>query len=88
MRISFSYDKKKVLQALRYHFIWQPEIRVILILVIVFDIVSAILYMTGKIRPEPFCLDPSFGLFFSFPFGLLCQTVFTGNPLLLQIALL
>ena len=29
MRISFSYDKKKVLQALRYHFIWQPEIRVI-----------------------------------------------------------
>ena len=79
MRISFSYDKKKVLQALRYHFIWQPEIReLFLILVIVFDIVSAILYMTGKIRPEPFLLGSlHLALFFSFPFGLLCQTVFT-----------
>src|SRR4249919_2447081 len=56
MRLSFTYDKRKVLQALRYHFIWQPEIRIFLILVIVFDIISAILYIIGKIRPEPFLL--------------------------------
>lgn len=64
MRISFSYDKKKVLQALRYHFIWQPEIRILLILVIVFDIISAILYMIGKIRPEPFLLGSFIWLVF------------------------
>ena len=56
MQLHFEYDKKKVLQALRYHFVWQSEIRILLILVIVFDIVSAILYMIGKVRPEPFLL--------------------------------
>lgn len=64
MRLSFSYDKKKVLQALRYHFLWQPEIRVLLILIIVFDIVTAILFYTGKIRPEPFLLGSSIWLLF------------------------
>ncbi len=56
MRFKFTYNKKKVLQALRYHFIWQPEIRILLILIIVFDITSAILYIIGKIHPEPFLL--------------------------------
>ena len=56
MQTHFSYDKRKVLQALRYHFIWQPEIRILLILVIIFDIISAVLYMIGKVRPEPFLL--------------------------------
>ena len=64
MQLSFTYDKKKVLQALRYHFIWQPEIRVLLILVIVFDIVSAVLYMIGKIRAEPFLLGSFIWLIF------------------------
>lgn len=64
MRTTFSYDKGKVLQALRYHFIWQPEIRVLLIVVIVFDIISAILYMIGKIRPEPFLLGSLIWLIF------------------------
>ena len=56
MQISFSYEKKKVIQALRYHFVQRPEIRILIILVNVFAIVSAILFYTKKIRPEPFLL--------------------------------
>jgi hypothetical protein len=56
MQLSFSYNKPKVIQALRYHFVQSPEIRVMLILVNVFAIVSAILFYTRKIRPEPFFL--------------------------------
>lgn len=56
MRFNFSYTKKKVLQALRYHFIAQTEIRVMLIVIIIFDLISAILYFNGKIRPEPFLI--------------------------------
>ncbi|HEY6978270.1 MAG TPA: YcxB family protein [Chitinophagaceae bacterium] len=64
MRLSFTYDKKKVLQALRYHFIWQSEIRIFLILIIVFDIFSATLYLIGKIHPEPFLLGSFIWLLF------------------------
>jgi hypothetical protein len=56
MQYSFSYDKKKVIQALRYHFVQRPEVRVLVILVNVFAIFSAILFYTKKIRPEPFLL--------------------------------
>lgn len=56
MQHSFSYEKKKVIQALRYHFIQRPEIRILLILVNVFAIISAVLFYTKKIRPEPFLL--------------------------------
>lgn len=54
MRFSFSYSKNKVLRALRYHFIAQREIRIMFGVIIAFDIVAAVLYFTGKIRPEPF----------------------------------
>lgn len=81
MQHSFSYDKKKVLQALRYHFIWQPEIRVLLILVIVFDIVSAVLYMIGKIRPEPFLLGSFIWLVFLLSFWfILPNSVYKKSP--------
>lgn len=56
MKFHFSYNKSKVLQALRYHFIWQTEIRVLFIVTILFDIVSAVLYYQGKIQPQPFLL--------------------------------
>ncbi len=56
MQLSFSYDKKKTLQALRYHFISRPEIKVMMILVNVFAIVAAILFYNHTIRPEPFLL--------------------------------
>jgi hypothetical protein len=68
MRLEFSYNKKKVLQALRYHFIWQPEIRILLVLIIVFDVVSAVLFYAGKIRPEPFLLGSCIWLFFIISF--------------------
>lgn len=56
MQLSFTYNKERVIQALRYHFVQKPEIRVILVLVNVFAIFAAILFYTKKIRPEPFLL--------------------------------
>lgn len=56
MQVSFSYDKKKVIQALRYHFVQKPEIRVLMVLVNVFAIAAAVLFYLKKIRPEPFLL--------------------------------
>ena len=54
MKIFFSYEKGQVLQALRYHFISRPEIRLMLILVNVFAIASILLYALGKITPMAF----------------------------------
>ncbi|MEO8710471.1 MAG: YcxB family protein [Parafilimonas sp.] len=71
MRFSFSYNKKKVLQALRYHFISQKEIRILFIVIIVFDIVSGILYFMGKIRPDPFLLGSAIWFFFLISFWVL-----------------
>lgn len=56
MSFSFSYNKGKVLQALRYHFFWQKEIRILLVIILIFDIATAVMYIFGKIRPEPFLL--------------------------------
>jgi len=56
MHHSFSYDKKKTIQALRYHFISRPEIRIMMVLVNVFAIVAAVFFYSKKIRPEPFLL--------------------------------
>ena len=49
MTIHFSYDKQQVMQALRYHFISRPEIRIMLILVNVFALTCAVLYYLRKI---------------------------------------
>src|SRR6476646_6516054 len=49
MTISFSYDKRQVLQALRYHFISRPEIRIMIILVNIFALVCLMLYYLKKI---------------------------------------
>jgi hypothetical protein len=56
MQLSFNYDKKKVIQALRYHFISRPEIKIMMILTNVFAITAAALFYFKKIRPEPFFL--------------------------------
>ena len=56
MQHHFSYNKSKVIQALRFHFIKRNEVRILIILVNVFALVSAILFYTKKIRPEPFLL--------------------------------
>jgi hypothetical protein len=54
MTIRFVYDKRQVLQALRYHFISRPEIRIMIILVNVFALVSLLLYAFQKITPVAF----------------------------------
>ena len=53
----FSYNKPKVIQALRYHFITRKEIKVMMILVNVFAIVSAALFFFRKISPLAFLLS-------------------------------
>lgn len=54
MTITFDYNKKQVLQALRYHFISKREIRIMIILVNVFAIISLALYLMNKITPIAF----------------------------------
>ncbi len=44
MTIHFTYEKTKVMQALRYHFITRPELRLMIIVVNVFALLSATLY--------------------------------------------
>jgi hypothetical protein len=54
MTIYFGYEKPKVMQALRYHFISRPEIRIMLIMVNVFAIASIVLYALKKVTPLAF----------------------------------
>jgi len=49
LTISFNYDKRQVLQALRYHFISRPEIKIMIILVNVFALACLALYYLKKI---------------------------------------
>ncbi len=50
----FYYNKPKVIQALRYHFITRKEIRLMIILVNVFAVTTAILFFFKKISPVAF----------------------------------
>lgn len=54
MTIQFGYDKKEVVQALRYHFLSRPEIKILLVLVNVFAILSAVMFGLKKIQPISF----------------------------------
>ena len=54
MTIHFGYEKGQVMQALRYHFISRPEIKIMLILVNVFALMSITLYAFKKITPMAF----------------------------------
>ncbi|RYF91652.1 MAG: YcxB family protein [Chitinophagaceae bacterium] len=53
----FTYDKPKVIQALRYHFISRREIKVLMIFVNVFAILSAALFFFKKISPLAFLIS-------------------------------
>lgn len=59
MVIHFGYEKRQVMQALRYHFISRPEIRIMIILVNVFAIASLVLYLLHKITPFAFMIGSS-----------------------------
>ncbi len=64
MTIHFSYEKGKVIQALRYHFITRPELKLMLILVNAFAFLSAGLFFFKKVTPLAFFLGST--LWFSF----------------------
>jgi hypothetical protein len=70
MTIQFSYDKNQVLQALRYHFLSKREIRLMIILVNVFALLSAVLFYFRKILPFAFLVGSFlwFSLMISFWF--------------------
>lgn len=53
----FEYDKQKVIQALRYHFISRREIKILMILVNVFALLSAGLFFFKKVMPLAFLLS-------------------------------
>lgn len=59
MELSFSYQKNKVIQALRFHFLSRKEIRLLIIAVNVFAFASAFLFFWKKISPVAF-LSSSF----------------------------
>jgi hypothetical protein len=62
MTIHFEYEKKQVLQALRYHFISRPEIKTMLIVVNVFALASLSLYALHLIKPLAFLVGSSLWL--------------------------
>lgn len=54
MTVQFGYDKKQVIQALRYHFLMRPEIKILLVFINVFAITSAVLFYMKKIQAISF----------------------------------
>lgn len=70
----FDYNKPRVLQALRYHFISRREIMILIILVNVFAIMSAVLYFMHKVTPVAFVMASGLwfilmiSLWFALPF--------------------
>jgi hypothetical protein len=66
----FTYNKGKVIQALRYHFITRKEIKIMMILVNVFAIVAAVLFFMKEVSAVSFLLSSFlwFALMISFWF--------------------
>ena len=62
MKVKVSYTKSQVLQALRYHFIKKPEIRLMIILVNVFALLSAGLFAFRIISALPFLMGTTLWL--------------------------
>lgn len=56
MSVKIEYHSSAVLQALRFHFIKQTEIKALLVVVNVYAIATAVLLYYQKIRPELFLL--------------------------------
>lgn len=54
MTIGVSYEKRKVVQGLRYHFISRPELKLMIILVNVFALISATLFYFKIVSPLAF----------------------------------
>ena len=61
MTIHFTYEKAKVMQGLRYHFITRPELRLMIIVVNVFALLSATLFYFKIVTALAFLLAVFFG---------------------------
>ena len=57
MQLHIRYDRQKVLQALRFHFISRSEVKIMLILVNVFAILAAGLFAFKMVRATPFLIS-------------------------------
>ena len=68
MTVSFSYDKNQVLQALRYHFLARPEIRIMIIVVNVFALLTAVLFYFKRILPFAFLTSSALWFFLMISF--------------------
>ena len=68
-----AYHKSEVLQALRYHFIRKSEVRVMIVLINVFALLSMGLFATGLASPLPFLTGTALWLF-------LMLAIWTGMP--------
>jgi predicted membrane protein len=60
----FTYNKPKVIQALRYHFISRPEIKIVMVLINLLAAGSAVLYFTKLISPLAFLIMSFLWFFF------------------------
>ena len=76
---TFTYHKPKVIQALRYHFISRREIKVMMILVNVFALLSASLYFFKKISPMAFMLSSLLWFLMMFIFWFLLPRIIYGK---------
>ena len=52
MNIHFQYNKDEVIKGLRYHFISRTEIKILIILINLFAIISVFLFFIGKLQAE------------------------------------
>lgn len=68
MTIHFEYNKKQVLRALRYHFFSKKDIRILILIVNAFALISAFLYYMDVVRPLAFLIGSFLWLSLMFSF--------------------
>lgn len=56
MQVDVLYEKNKVLQALRYHFITRPDIKTLAIVIVLFSLIAGVFLFLKKIQPQIFLL--------------------------------
>lgn len=71
----FTYNKPKVIQALRYHFISRPEIKLMMVIINVFAILSAALFFFKKIHAEAFLISSLLWFFLMIIFWFILPTM-------------
>lgn len=76
---TFTYNKAKVIQALRYHFIKRPEIKWMMVIVNIFAIVSAGLFYARKISPLAFLISSMLWFFLMLLFWFALPRIIYGQ---------